>query len=93
MTMRVTVDVGELIHAFSTTVTDELGRSWTAAAHGRPAGNVWFGWIVFTDGHGSTVKTDVETSQPNRDALGYWATGVEPIYLDGALARARDVPV
>ena len=32
-------------------------------------------------------------TQPARAALEYWATGVEPIYLDGALARARGLPV
>jgi hypothetical protein len=35
----------------------------------------------------------VETTQPDRAALEYWASGIEPIYLDGALARARGVPV
>jgi hypothetical protein len=30
-----------------------------------------------------------ETSQPNRDAIEYWALGLEPIYLEGALARAQ----
>jgi len=83
----------ELIHSFSTTVTDETGRTWRARVYGRPEGSLWYGWIVFTDDLGATVETDVETSQPNRDALSYWATGVEPIYLDGALARARGVPV
>jgi hypothetical protein len=89
----VTSDAGELIHTFSVTVADETGRSWRAQAYGRPAGNLWLGWIVFTDDDGATVQTDVETSQPDRRALSYWTTGVEPIYLDGALARARGVPV
>jgi len=83
----------ELIHSFSTTVTDETGRSWGARVYGRPGGSLWYGSIAFTDDLGATVETDVETSQPNRDALRYWATGVEPIYLEGALARARGVPV
>ena len=84
---------GERIHAFTATVTDETGRTWTAQAHGRAAGNVWLGWIVFIDDAGSSLATDVETSQPDRDALVYWATGIEPIYLEGALARARGLPV
>jgi hypothetical protein len=48
----------------------------------------WSGWLEFLDG--ATVRrTDQETSQPNRDALVYWATGLEDVYLDGALSRAK----
>lgn len=84
---------GELIHTFTATVTDELGRTWNARAYGRADANMWFGWFAFTNDDGETVETDIETSQPNRDALVYWATGVEPIYLEGAFARARGLPV
>jgi hypothetical protein len=84
---------GELIHSFSASVTDETGRSWRASAYGRPARHLWLGWIEFTDDAGASVRTDIETWQPDRAALEYWTTGVEPIYLDGALARARGVPV
>ena len=34
------------------------------------------------------LRTGQETSQPNRDALAYWASGLEDVYLEGALARA-----
>lgn len=34
------------------------------------------------------LRTGQETSQPNRSALEYWATGLETIYLDGAFKRA-----
>jgi hypothetical protein len=34
--------------------------------------------------------TDHETSQPNRIAIEYWAGGLEPIYLESALARAQE---
>ena len=49
----------------------------------------WGGWIEFvpTDGTGR-LRTTQESSQPNRDALAYWASGLEDVYLDGALARA-----
>ena len=30
----------------------------------------------------------VETTQPNLEALRYWASGLEPVYLEGALERA-----
>lgn len=29
-----------------------------------------------------------ETTQPNRDAVASWAGGLEPIYFEGAFARA-----
>jgi len=42
-----------------------------------------------TDSSHPILTTDRETSQPNRKALEYWADGLEPIYLEGALARAQ----
>jgi hypothetical protein len=54
------------------------------------ADGTWQGWIEF---HPSGLKpilcTEQETSQPNRGALEYWADGLEPVYLEGALARAQ----
>ena len=84
---------GELIHSFSAPVTDERGTVWRGSAYGRPADNLWVGSIAFVSEAGETVETAVETTQPDRAALEYWASGVEPIYLDGALARARGLPV
>ncbi len=51
----------------------------------------WEGWLEFypTDISHPTLRTDQETSQPNRAAIEYWADGLEPIYLEGALARAQ----
>jgi hypothetical protein len=93
MTPRVSPTDRELIHSFKASVVDETGRSWRATAYGRRGDNLWLGWIEFTSNTGEAVETDVETGQPDRAALDYWATGVEPIYLDGALARARGLPV
>jgi len=42
-----------------------------------------------TDISQPVLRTEQETSQPNRAAIEYWADGLEPIYLDGALARAQ----
>jgi hypothetical protein len=51
----------------------------------------WKGWLEFhpVDSTLPISRTDQETSQPNRAALEYWADGLEPIYLEGALARAQ----
>jgi hypothetical protein len=52
--------------------------------------STWEGWIEFhPSGGGAVFVTDQETSQPNRVALEYWADGLEPLYLDGAFARAE----
>ncbi len=50
----------------------------------------WEGRLRFSDGDEKSVTTGEETSQPNRDALEYWATGLEVVYLEGALQRAID---
>jgi hypothetical protein len=84
---------GELIHAFTAPVTDESGTVWRGRVYGRAADNLWLGWIVFTNEARKKVETGTETTQPDRAALEYWASGIEPIYLDGALARARGLPV
>jgi hypothetical protein len=48
----------------------------------------WEGRIVYRGGS-VLKKTGRETSQPDRAALEYWATGLEQVYLDGALDRAQ----
>lgn len=49
----------------------------------------WEGWTEFDAGDGSPVlRTPRETTQPNLADLQYWATGLTPVYLEGALQRA-----
>jgi len=84
--------MGELIHEFSSHVKDDRGNRYTATAYGTERlGGTWIGWLEFSpaDHDGPVLKTESETSQPNRIALQYWASGLEPIYLDGAFARAQ----
>ncbi len=52
----------------------------------------WQGWLEFhpIDGAELILSTDQETSQSNRTAIEYWAHGLEPTYLEGALARAQE---
>ena len=55
----------------------------------RPDGT-WLGWIEFHPrGLKPTLLTNQETSQSNLAALQYWADGLQPVYLEGALARAQ----
>ena len=48
-------------------------------------------WLEFepADSSKPTLLTDQETSQPNRVDVEYWATGLEPVYFEGAFERAR----
>lgn len=49
----------------------------------------WKGWLEFEPlEEGPVLQTPDETTQPSRDALSYWAFGLTPIYLEGALDRA-----
>jgi hypothetical protein len=82
----------EIIIPFSSTVTDEADRTiYRARAIGRERpGGIWEGFIEFESDSGERLVTDVETTQPNRTDLEYWITGIEPIYLDGALERAKE---
>ena len=83
--------MAELIQQYATLV-EGPGGVWYASqvwGEGRTDGT-WEGWIEFHPAAppGIVLRTERETTQPNRDALAYWASGLEPIYFDGALARA-----
>jgi hypothetical protein len=48
----------------------------------------WEGWLEFSDLEtGAVIRSARETTQPTRDDVMYWATGLTRVYLDGALAR------
>ena len=65
------------------------GRSHDVAIEGlQRSDGTWAGRIVFTDGSRER-RTEQETSQPNREALEYWASGLEKVYLEGAFQRSR----
>jgi hypothetical protein len=77
--------MAEVVHTFT---NPTAGHSVRAFAEKR--GNVWIGWLEFRPtGGGKSVKTGEETSQPTKDAVAYWATGLEPVFLEGALQRAK----
>jgi hypothetical protein len=81
--------MAQTIHVFQTPMS-QGGRSWVVEARGeeREDGR-WEGWLVFTPADGGTpMATGRETTQSSREALGYWAGGLAPIYLEGAFSRA-----
>src|SRR5688572_5164986 len=52
----------------------------------------WEGRLVFVPEDGGPVLcTSRETTQSNGEGLRYWATGLEPVYLEGAFGRAAPV--
>lgn len=81
----------EHIHTHSARVRSKAGTVYEAHVQGkeRPDGT-WSGWIEFhpVNAPGAIVRTEQETSQPDRKAIEYWAGGLEPLYLEGALERA-----
>ncbi len=86
--------MAETLVEFQTRVQSPEGVSYNARACGAetPDGT-WEGWLEFTpvDG-GRPVHSARETTQPNRRDTEYWATGLSPIYLEGALQRALAGP-
>jgi hypothetical protein len=84
--------MAEFIREHSKKVMDEDGTSYAARIYAQQRGDqTWEGWLEFhpTDGKKAVLRTTQETSQPNRVTIEYWASGLEPIYLEGAFARAR----
>ena len=85
------VAMAEVLASFSAPVGDHLG-SYYARAVGRPADDdMWEGWIEFVavDGGSDVLISGIESRQPERQHLIYWATGLTHVYLEGALERAR----
>jgi hypothetical protein len=51
--------------------------------------DLWEGWIEFVSPDGSILRTPAETTQPKLADLEYWASGLSPVYFDGARRRAQ----
>ena len=83
--------MAELIHSHSAHVRTLDGEIFRTRIYGdRQADGLWIGWLEFEDELGrAMLRTDRETTQPNRDALEYWASGLEAVYVEGAFSRAQ----
>src|SRR5688572_18026677 len=82
--------MAEVLIQFDSEIVDEKDHAYVARVCGRKADDgLWDGWIEFepTDG-GPVLRTPRETKQPKRSDLDYWASGLTPAYLEGALERA-----
>jgi transitional endoplasmic reticulum ATPase len=84
--------MGEVLVEFDGLVFAGEGSAYYARACGGKAGDGtrrWHGWIEFAPvPRGPVICTPRETTQPDRANALRWATGLTPVYLEGALARA-----
>lgn len=78
---------------FDTPVSHD-GRLYRAVACGRERDNgQWEAWLEFEDlTSGEMLRSQRETTQPNETDARYWATGLTPVYLQGALDRILHPP-
>ena len=86
----------ELVHERTVSFRDEHGTVYDRArvyAAAQRDGR-WGGFIEFVSPDGTeSVRSPRETTQRSVEDVAYWATGLELIYLEGALDRALREPV
>ena len=83
--------MAEVLTSFPTPVRDDLGTYYARAVGRLASDKMWEGWIEFVsaDGGADVLVSGIESRQPEREHLAYWATGLTHVYLEGALSRAR----
>jgi hypothetical protein len=84
----------ETLVEYPSSLVGDDGQVYIARACGRMRSDgLWEGWLEFEREDGEVaVHTTRETTQPNRTDIGYWATGLTPVYLEGAFRRAIEGP-
>jgi hypothetical protein len=83
--------MSEILVKFDEPIPRHDGKPYVVQAMTRKRDdNLWEGWLVFTPVNegGEPVASGRETTQPNRDAVMYWAQGLSRVYLMGALERS-----
>ncbi|HJQ10300.1 MAG TPA: hypothetical protein VJ840_04645 [Gemmatimonadaceae bacterium] len=81
----------EILVKFDEPIPRSDGVEYFAQACARERNDgLWEGWLEFRPvaGDGDSVNSGRETTQPNRNAVMYWAQGLSRVYLMGALERA-----
>ena len=84
--------MAELLQEYSTRVDGPDGTTYIVRSYAEErVDGTWTGWLEFypIDASKPVLRTSQETSQPSRMTVEYWASGLEPSYFEGALARAR----
>jgi hypothetical protein len=82
--------VAEVLLEFTEPVSTKDGTEYLARACGGESDRgLWQGWLEFVPmAGGEVLRSGRETTQPNRTDTVYWATGLTPVFLEGALDRA-----
>jgi hypothetical protein len=82
----------EFVHEYATILRIPSGDEYLTRVYAdQQSGGLWEAWFVFFPVTGGpTLATDRETTQSKLDDVSYWATGITPAYLEGALTRALD---
>jgi hypothetical protein len=84
--------MAKLLQEYSTAVIGPDGAEYIVRSYGdERKDGTWTGWLEFhpTELDKAVLQTQQETSQPNKMSVEYWATGLEPIYFEGAFERAH----
>jgi len=82
--------IATLIHELTEPFVAPDGRPYNVRVYGLERDDgTWVGWLEFDNPLLARLTTDRETTQSKLDDLTYWARGLEPIYLEGAFARAH----
>jgi hypothetical protein len=84
-------DAPDLVHEPALRLTGSNGISYRVRICGcRETEGVWVAWIEFLPLSADLpeLRTGIETVQPNRAALAYWAARLSHVYVDSAFALA-----
>ncbi len=83
----------QFVRQYTPILRSPTGETFVARAYtDRQPGGLWEAWLVFFSlTTGDAVATDRETTQGKREHVLYWATGLGPTYLQGALERALEL--
>ena len=82
--------MAEVLRSFDEPIRHSTGGAFYPRVVGRYAPDkMWEGWLEFVpvDG-GEVIVSAVESRQPERNHLEYWAQGLTPVYAEGSLDRA-----
>ena len=85
--------MAELLQEYASRITGPDDTTYIVRSYAEERlDGTWAGWLEFqpTDLSKPALRTGQETSQANRTGVEYWASGLEPVYFEGAFERAEE---